>query len=59
MRKRADVLSDRLKQREARREPPPFRLMTVGGSGVAPGIDLDRPRELEVAEDIERYGPAD
>jgi hypothetical protein len=51
----AGVLSDRLMQREPAAEAPPFRLITVGGPGVQPGIDLDRPRELEVAEDRERY----
>jgi len=32
--------------------PPrtPFRLVTVDGTGPAPGIDLDRPRALEVDE---------
>ena len=41
-----------------RREPPmdrPFRLMTVGGGGPNPGIDLDRPRALAAAEDELRF----
>ncbi len=51
----ARVLDDRLKRREE--EPaPPFRLVTVGGDGVWPGVDLDRPRALLVAEDEARYG---
>ena len=37
------------------REPEPFRLITVRGSGVRPGVDLDRPRALEVEEDEERF----
>ncbi len=37
-------------------EPPPFRLVTVGGEGTYPGIDLDRTSDLLVAEDRERYG---
>ena len=48
------VVDDALKRGE---EPvsPPFRLITVDGEGTYPGIDLDRPRELLVAEDEERY----
>jgi len=34
----------------------PFRLITVGGGGPYPGIDLDRTSELLVAEDRERFG---
>ena len=40
-------------------DPPvehPFRLVTAGEGGAYPGIDLDRPRELMVAEDEERFG---
>ena len=33
----------------------PFRLITVGGDGPRPRIDLDRPRALESREDEERY----
>ena len=46
----AGILNDVLK----RREPPeerPFRLVTVSGGGVRAGVDLDRPRELDVQED--------
>jgi hypothetical protein len=35
--------------------PPPFRLVTVGGSGPAPDIDLDRTSALLVAEDELAY----
>ena len=42
----ARILDDSLKQREP--EPQrPFRLVTVGGPGVAEGVDLDRPRSIE------------
>jgi hypothetical protein len=34
----------------------PFRLVTVGGGAPYPEVDLDRPRELMVAEDEEQYG---
>jgi hypothetical protein len=52
----ARVLDDRLKRRDEPPSPPPFRLVTVGGGGPRAGIDLDRPRELLVAEDEARYG---
>ena len=52
----ASVLDDALK-REARRDPErPFRLVTVGGPGVYPEVDLDRPRQLLVAEDEDHFG---
>ncbi len=35
---------------------PPFELITAGGGGPLPGIDLDRTSDLLVAEDRERYG---
>lgn len=54
----ARMLDDGLKRQPAR-VAPPFRLVTVGGSGVRPGVDLDRPRELEVAEDENRFGGPD
>lgn len=46
----AGILDDALK----RQEPPedrPFRLVTVTGGGLRAGVDLDRPRELEIHED--------
>lgn len=46
----ARVLDDALKRGEPREERP-FRLVTVGGPGVQAGVNLDRPRELETAED--------
>ena len=51
----AKTLSDALKS------PPPapkkeFRLVTVKGSGVADGVEPDRPRSLETDEDVEQYG---
>jgi hypothetical protein len=30
--------------------PPPFRLITVTGDGTHPGVDLDRPREIDVTD---------
>ena len=52
----AAVLDDTVKRDPKRDEAPPFRLVAVGGGRSLPGIDLDRPRELMVAEDEKRYG---
>ena len=46
----ATTLDDVLKRPEPTRVKP-FRLITVGGEGPRPGIDLDRPRELETRDD--------
>ena len=46
----ARTLDDALK-RQIAPEAPPFRLVTVKGEGVRPGVDLDRPRALDVQED--------
>lgn len=35
--------------------PPPFKLITRGGKGVYPDIDLDKPGELLAADDEEIY----
>ena len=51
----ARVVDDALKRRQPAPRKP-FRLITVGGDGPRPGVDLDRPRELESREDEERYG---
>ena len=51
----ARILDDALKRRDTRPEPA-FRLVTVGGEGTYPGVDLDRPRTLLVSEDEARYG---
>jgi hypothetical protein len=52
----AKTLNDAL---EVQRPPEvqPFRLITVGGGGPLPGVDLDRPRSLEAAEDEAVYAP--
>jgi len=52
----ARVLDEALKRTAAPADEPPFRLIAVGGGGPFPGIDLDRPRQLLVADDEERYG---
>ena len=51
----AKTLDDALKRPEPT-QAKPFRLITVGGEGPRPGVDLDRPRELESRDDEERYG---
>jgi hypothetical protein len=53
----AGVLDDALKRREPK-EVKPFELVTAGGGGVHPGIDLDRIRELDVLDDEEAWGPS-
>lgn len=52
----ARVLDEALKRSEQPPDEPEFVLVTVGGGGPLPGVDLDRPRQLLVAEDEERYG---
>ena len=52
----ARVLDDALKRSDPR-PTPAFRLVTVGEGGVFPGVDLDKPRTLMVAEDEAGYGP--
>ena len=38
-------------------EPPgPFRLITVGGRGPRPDIDLDQPRAIETVDDEAHFG---
>jgi len=52
----ARILDDALKRRGAAESPKPFRLIAVGASGRQPGIDLDRPRAIEIADDEARFG---
>jgi hypothetical protein len=47
----ARALRTLLTEQRARTEGRPFRLVTVGGGGPRPGIDLDRTSALVVAED--------
>ena len=52
----ARTLDDALK----RREPPtqsPFRLVTVRGGRPRRGVDLNRPRSLDIIEDQLQFGP--
>lgn len=52
----ARVLDDALKRNEPR-SVPAFRLVTAGEGGAFPGVDLDKPRTLMVAEDEAAYRP--
>ena len=52
----ARVLGDALKQQARAAAPPPFRLVTVKGDGTCSGVDLDRPRTLDTADDEALYG---
>ncbi len=47
------TLDDALKRQEPTRQPT-FRLITVSGVHPLPGVDLDRPRALEVEDDETR-----
>jgi len=46
----ARILDDALK-RQTTPPVPPFRLLTVKGDGLHPGVDLDRSRALDVEDD--------
>ena len=48
------TLDDALKRREPA-EPLPFRLVTVRGVRPRPGLDLDRPRALDVQDDEAQF----
>ncbi len=54
----ADTLTDALVRTEPS-VPKPFRLVSVGGGGPRPGIDLDQPRALDVDDDERRFGRRD
>ena len=51
----ARTLNDALTRSEAA-APKPFQLIVVGGGGLRAGIDLDRPRALDVDDDEQRFG---
>ena len=50
----AKTMGDALMRREPV-EVPPFQLVTVRGSRPRPGVDLDRPRVLEVQDEAARF----
>ena len=51
----AKTLDDALKRPEPS-DPPPFRLVTVRGGQPRRGVDLDRPRALDIIEDQIQFG---
>ena len=51
------TLDDALKRREPS-EQPPFRLVTVRGVHLRPGVDLDRPRSLDTGDDESLFQPS-
>ena len=51
----ARTLDDAMKRREPP-DQPPFRLITVRGSRPRSGVDLDRPRALEIYDDQLKFG---
>ena len=52
----AQTLNDVLTRPEPAVPPKPFRLVSVGGGGPRAGIDLDRPRALDVRDDEWSFG---
>jgi len=53
------VIAEALRAQFARRTTPPprvpFRLITVNGGGLRPGVDVTRLRAVEETEDLERW----
>ena len=54
----AAILDEALKSKPLRHEHRRFRLITVGGGGPRSDVDLDRPRSMDVEEDVRRYRSA-
>ena len=50
----ADILADAV-QRKASADASPSKLSTVSGVSLRPGIDLDRPRALEIQDDEKEF----
>ena len=51
----ARTLDDALKHQKPP-DHPPFRLITVRGGRPRIGVDLDRPRSIEIEEDERMFG---
>jgi hypothetical protein len=54
----ARALESDLTARRGSAKAPPFRLVTVRGEGLQPGVDLDRLAELELRDDEDVYARA-
>ena len=50
-----EALRAQLGKRPAAQKPAKFRLVTVKGGGLQPGVELGTPGALEEAEDVERW----
>ena len=50
----ADILADAV-QRKTSTDAPPVKLSTVSRVRLRPGIDLDRPRALEIQDDEKEF----
>ena len=51
----AEALRAQLGKRAAPQRTAPFRLITVKGGGMRPGVDVARLRTFEEIEDVERW----
>jgi plasmid stability protein len=51
----AEALRAQLSKREAPSKTAPFRLITVKGGGLRPGVDVTKLRSLEETADLERW----
>ncbi|HEY7214791.1 MAG TPA: DUF2191 domain-containing protein [Thermoanaerobaculia bacterium] len=51
----ARAIEEHLARQPAKTKAPPFRLVTVGGGGPRPGVDLDKISELLVSDDEDAY----
>ena len=51
----AEALRAQLSKRDAPSTAAPFRLITVKGSGLRPGVDVTKLRSLEETTDLERW----
>ncbi len=54
----ARALESQLVSQSSKLEAPSFRLVTVGGGGLRPGVDLDRTSKLVAADDEAAFGLA-
>ena len=50
-----EALRAQFTKRAAPPPPIPFRLITVKGGGLRPGVDVTRLRAVEETEDLERW----
>lgn len=55
----SSALEEYLARRLPPAEAPPFKLVTVGGTGLCPGVNVGLTSELLVAEDETAHEPAD